>query len=96
MIPSNIHPVQQIAVLTPAYSTLDVWGIDPVWQDDSRMVRWVTFWSLPTDDFDAETLLPLGLFFKSDVTGRDPSEWKPEGWLYNDIYYLTTEAFRAA
>lgn len=33
---------------------------------------------------------------KSDVTGRDPSQWKHEGWLYNDIFYETTEAFRKA
>jgi primary-amine oxidase len=76
--------------------TLDIWGIDPLWQYDGKITRWDTFWHLPTDEFDAETLLPLGLFFKSDVTGRDPSKWKLEGWLYNDIFYPTTEAFRAA
>lgn len=76
--------------------TLDVWGIDPLWQDDGRIVRWDTFWNIPPDDFDAETLLPLGLYFKSDVTGRDPSKWRLEGWLYNDIFYETTEAFRTA
>ena len=48
------------------------------------------------DEFDTETLLPLGLYFKSDVTGRDPSKWKVEGWFYNDIFYPTTEAFRNA
>ncbi len=36
--------------------TLDIWGIDPLWQDDGRIIRWDTFWNLPTDDFDAETL----------------------------------------
>lgn len=76
--------------------TLDIFGIDPLWQDDGRIVRWDTFWNFPTDEFDAETLLPLGLFFKSDVTGRDPSQWKFEGWLYNDIFYETTDDFRNA
>lgn len=76
--------------------TIDIWGIDPLWQDDDRIVRWDAFWNFATDDFDAETLLPLGLYFKSDVTGRDPSQWKLEGWLYNGIYYETTEDFRAA
>ncbi|KAF1987640.1 putative membrane copper amine oxidase [Aulographum hederae CBS 113979] len=75
--------------------TIDVWGIDPVWQDDG-IIRWDTFWNYPTTDFDAETLLPLGLYFKSNVTGRDPSKWSLDGWLYNDIFYPTTEAFRAA
>jgi primary-amine oxidase len=32
----------------------------------------------------------------SDVTGRDPSQWKLEGWLYNNIFYNSTEAFREA
>lgn len=76
--------------------TLDVWGIDPLWQDDGKLIYWATFWNLPVDQFDAETLLPLGLFLKADITGRDPSQWKLEGWLYNDIYYPTTEAFRKA
>lgn len=76
--------------------TLDIWGIDPLWQDDGRIVRWDTFWNLPVDDFDAETLLPLGLYFKSDVTGRDPSQWQLQGWYYNAIFYPTTAAFRNA
>lgn len=76
--------------------TMDIWGIDPLWQEDGRIVRWDTFWNYPEDDFDAETLLPLGLFFKSDVTGRDPSQWSLEGWLYNGIFYETTKAFRTA
>jgi primary-amine oxidase len=29
-----------------------------------------------------ETLLPQGLFFKTDITGRDSSKWKVLGWLY--------------
>ncbi|PLB48938.1 putative membrane copper amine oxidase [Aspergillus steynii IBT 23096] len=76
--------------------TIDIFGFDPMWQDDDRIVRWDAFWNKPTDEFDAWSLLPLGLSFKSDVTGRDPSQWKLEGWLYNNIFYETTDAFRAA
>lgn len=76
--------------------TIDIWGIDPYWQDDGRIVRWDMFWNLPQDYFDTETLLPLGLYFKSDVTGRDPSQWALQGWLYNNIFYETTEEFRTA
>lgn len=76
--------------------TLDIWGIDPLYQDDGRIVRWDMFWNMPTDQFDSETLLPLGLYFKSDMTGRDSSQWKIEGWLYNNIFYATTEEFRTA
>ncbi|KAK0625529.1 copper amine oxidase [Bombardia bombarda] len=76
--------------------TLDIWGIDPVWQEDGKIIRWDAFWNFPTGDFDSETLLPLGLYFMSDVTGRDPSKWKLEGWLYDNIFYATTEEFRTA
>ena len=76
--------------------TLDIWGIDPLWQDDGRVVRWDAFWSNAVDSFDTQTLLPLGLYFRSDVTGRDPSQWKLEGWYYNGIFYETTPAFRSA
>jgi primary-amine oxidase len=31
-----------------------------------------------------ETLLPQGLYFKSDITGRDSSKWKVLGWLYGE------------
>jgi len=76
--------------------TLSIWGIDPLWQDDGRVIAWSAYWNTPVGDFDDSTLLPLGLYFRSDITGRDPSQWKFEGWLYNDIYYETTEEFRAA
>ncbi|KAL5051698.1 hypothetical protein BDW71DRAFT_202849 [Aspergillus fruticulosus] len=76
--------------------TLDIWGIDPLWQDDGRIVRWDMFWNIADDKFDSGTLLPLGLYLKSDVTGRDPSQWKLLGWMYNDIFYKTTKEFREA
>lgn len=75
--------------------TMDVFGIDPLWQDEG-IYRWDQFWNLPKTDFDCETLLPLGLCFKTNVTGRDASKWKLEGWLYNDVSYNTTEDFRKA
>ncbi|KAF2146772.1 uncharacterized protein K452DRAFT_323862 [Aplosporella prunicola CBS 121167] len=75
--------------------TLDIWGQDPLWQDDG-IIRWDQFWMLPTDEFDSFTLLPLGLYFSSNITGRNPSKWSFEGWLYNNVYYSTTEEFRAA
>lgn len=38
----------------------------------------------------------MGLYMKFDLTGRDPSKWKFEGILYNDIFYDTVEDFRNA
>jgi len=34
--------------------TLSIWGIDPLWQDDGRIVRWDAFWSNPVDEFDTQ------------------------------------------
>lgn len=76
--------------------TIDLWRIDPLWQDDGRVIRWDAFFNLPTGEFDTMTLLPLGLYVMSDVTGRDVSKWKLEGWFYNNVFYETTEAFREA
>ncbi|KAI5363237.1 putative copper amine oxidase [Septoria linicola] len=80
--------------------TLDVWGIDPLWQDEEdgqlKLTYWATFWNQMTEGYDTQTLLPLGLFIKADVSGRDPSQWVHEGWLYNDIFYSSTDAFRNA
>lgn len=42
------------------------------------------------------TLLPLGLYYGADVTGRDPSKWKVIGWFYNNKFYATADEFRAA
>ncbi|KAJ7320783.1 putative copper amine oxidase [Mycena albidolilacea] len=81
----------------------DIWGIDPLWMEEidgeQRVVLWETYWRYPSDEdavFDGETLLPQGLFFKTDITGRDSSKWKVLGWLYGDIFYSTTEEFRKA
>ncbi|KAF2225193.1 hypothetical protein BDZ85DRAFT_233684 [Elsinoe ampelina] len=99
-IASNISDITQAlwgkTVTGGENDTIDIWGIDPLWQDDGRIIRWDAFWNYPESEFDAITLLPLGLYFKSDVTGRDPAQWKFEGWLYNDIFYETTDEFRAA
>ncbi|KLU86645.1 hypothetical protein MAPG_05657 [Magnaporthiopsis poae ATCC 64411] len=83
-------------VLGRRNDTLEIWGVDPLWQEDGRVRRWDTFWNLPTDYSDAQSLLPTGLFLLTDVTGRDPSRWRLEGWLYNGIFYNSTAAFRTA
>ena len=65
-------------------------------QYDNKVTQWVQYWNYPTEEFDAGTLLPLGLYFKTDETGRDPSQWSLEGWFYNGVFYKTTEEFREA
>lgn len=77
--------------------TLDVWGVDPLFQDEvDGITRWDQFWNLPTSEFDSGTLLPLGLYFMTNVTGRDSSLWTVNGWLYNDVFYPTVDDFRTA
>ncbi|KAH7000475.1 copper amine oxidase [Ilyonectria destructans] len=76
--------------------TLSIWGIDPVYQEGDQIMRWDTFWSNPSTIFDVGSMMPMGLFFMSDVSGRDTSKWTVEGWYYNGIFYDTTEDFRAA
>jgi len=50
----------------------------------------------PSSIHDSGTLLPLGLYLKTDVTGRDPSKWSVDAWLYDNVLYKSTDAFRAA
>lgn len=77
--------------------TIDIGGTTPLWQEaDGSVMGWSTFVSLPVDDFDTSTLQPLGLSFLSNFTGRYPSKWSILGWVYNDVFYNTTEEFRAA
>ena len=76
--------------------TLIMWGQDPVWHEDGRTVRWDTFWRLGDDVFDVWSLQPMGLFLKSDVTGRNMEEWEVLGLFYNDIYYNSTKEFTDA
>jgi primary-amine oxidase len=76
--------------------TLINWGIDPPFEVDDRFLRWDQFWSIPEGVFDVTSIMQMGLFFLSDVTGRDPSKWSIEGWYYNGIFYETTEKFRQA
>ncbi|KAK2596780.1 hypothetical protein QQS21_006108 [Conoideocrella luteorostrata] len=68
----------------------------PPWKENGRLIVWSSFTSRPTSLFDSETLLPLGLYFGLDVTGRDASKWSVTGWYYNGEYYPTTAEFRAA
>ncbi|KAL6693525.1 putative membrane copper amine oxidase [Trichoderma pleuroticola] len=68
----------------------------PPSKENGRLMVWSSFTSNPTSLFNSETILPLGLYFGLDITGRDPSKWSLIGWYYNGIYYPTTDAFQTA
>jgi primary-amine oxidase len=64
--------------------------------ENGRVVVWQSFSGQPTGLFDTDTLLPGGLYVRTDRTGRDPSKWKITGWLYNNIFYENIDTFKAA
>lgn len=77
--------------------TFDIVGITPAGQSKTGRVRtWYMFRAKPTDFFEANTLLPTGLYFQADVTGRDPKLWKVHGWFYNNAFYQAAEDLRLA
>ncbi len=74
---------------------LEIGFRDPWVDSDGRTVRWCVF-QRAGKQWQSRTLLPQGLFFKIDTTGRDSREWKVLHWFYNNILYNSTEEFRAA
>lgn len=76
--------------------TLSIWGIDPLWHENGTVILWNEFWNTASEFYDSSTLLPLGLYVKTNITGRDPAGWSVMGWYYNGIFYESTEAFREA
>lgn len=90
---------------TELRETFAIWGIDPLWHEQGKVINWVQFWrvspevELPSGGifaFDDGTLLPQGLYLGFDVTGRDTSKWSCIGVYYAGIYYSTVEAFKTA
>ena len=59
-------------------------------------MQWNQFWGISTSFIFDETLLPTGLQFKVNVTGRNPTGWSVLGWYYNGIFYETADDLRKA
>lgn len=74
---------------------LEIGFRDPWIDGDGRTVRWCVF-QRAGKQWESRTLLPQGLFFKIETTGRDPKKWKVLHWFYNNVLYNSTEEFRAA
>lgn len=55
---------------------------------------WQGFNAPVTSIYDTISLLPLGLYMRTDITGRDPSKWKVTGWVYNNEFYPNLDEFR--
>ncbi|KAM0789976.1 hypothetical protein ACM66B_005309 [Microbotryomycetes sp. NB124-2] len=96
---SEMEPLTEVYKgLTNGYGpqNLSHWGIDPLWRENGRTIKWVVAWGDPENGFNGQTLLPQGIYCKMDITGRDPAGWTIEGWLYNDVFYSTTAEFLEA
>jgi primary-amine oxidase len=70
----------------------EVSSVDQPFVEHGHNLRWILFSQVS----EAPTLLPQGLYFKADTTGRDPAHWKVVQWLYNDIVYATADDLREA
>ena len=64
--------------------------------ENNKIFQWNQFYALHTSPCYDEDLLPTGLMFKADFTGRDPSKWADVGWQYNGIFYESEAALRTA
>lgn len=76
-------------------ATVDCWGTDPFQYDNEtgRVTNWATIF---INYQDAEDITPTGVFLNVDITGRNSSEFFVTKWVYNNIVYNSSEAFRDA
>lgn len=57
---------------------------------------WQHFNAPQASIYDNTYLIPLGLYMRTDITGRDPSKWSVTGWVYNNIFYSSLDDLRNA
>ena len=65
--------------------------------ENGDMIMWMQIYRTGSINHpDTLFLLPQGLYFKVNVTSRDPKEWSTSQWYYNGITYPSETAFRSA
>lgn len=65
--------------------------------EDGDMIMWMQIYRLGSITRpDTLFLLPQGLYFKMNVSSRDPEDWSISQWYYNGITYPSLEVFRSA
>ncbi|WPB04300.1 uncharacterized protein RHO25_008946 [Cercospora beticola] len=85
------------AAVGAANDSLHIVPTDPLGQkEDGQIITWYTFRGVSSARFDSSTLLPTGLYFEADVTGRDPHSWEILSWFYDNEAYSTTQELRDA
>ncbi|PWW73068.1 amine oxidase catalytic domain-containing protein [Tuber magnatum] len=95
LIAANMSDIT-LDLLGTDYRNSSLWGIDPLWEENGRIISWTQFWSYPTGSYDSSTLLPQGLYLKIDITGRDWQGWRLLNILYDNKLYKSVDEFRAA
>ncbi|KAJ0109324.1 amine oxidase catalytic domain-containing protein [Diaporthe amygdali] len=93
--------MSQAADITKALWNMDVNNfslatVSPSRVENGLVIAWQGFTGSSTGSFDTGTLLPQGLYVRTDRTGRDSSKWKITGWLYNNVFYNSIEEFKTA
>jgi primary-amine oxidase len=68
----------------------------PLVKEDGRVQMWQHFNAPQASIYDNTYLIPLGLYMRTDITGRDPSKWSVTGWVYNNIFYPSLDDLRNA
>ncbi|KAK0654082.1 Membrane primary amine oxidase [Lasiodiplodia hormozganensis] len=92
---ADVAPIlQDLLNATDGNGSLTTSRIEPLWRENGDVIAWYQYWRSPTLEFDDGTLLPQGLYFKLNITGRDPKGWSTLGWYYDGIFFNSTEAFQ--
>jgi primary-amine oxidase len=68
----------------------------PFWEQDGRIISWLSILENSGPAVSSPTLLPLGVSLKLDLTSRNWEEWQVVGWYSQGSFYATTKEFRAA
>ncbi|KAL8685663.1 MAG: hypothetical protein Q9218_007622 [Villophora microphyllina] len=76
--------------------TFAIAGTTPLIFEGDRVLQWNQLYMLHTGACEDEDILPSGLMFKTDITGRDPSKWSVVALQYNGIFYESEADFRKA
>ncbi|AOA62681.1 Lysyl oxidase [Komagataella phaffii CBS 7435] len=73
------------------FEEITCWATDPQIFDPATetTVAYGTCYILTPND--AEDLVPIGFFYKFDMTGRDVSQWKMLEFIYNNKVYTSEE-----
>jgi primary-amine oxidase len=93
----KVAPVIEAITGSPTFgkenSTLEIWWTDPIQYDEDTKTTWSWTSFFGENEFDASDILSHGLYFKANITGRDPNNYSAMKWFYGNKLYDSTEEF---